>query len=167
MKDVVLDTETTGLSVQDGHRVVEIGCIELENLVPTKNQFHCYLNPERKVSEKALKIHGYTDEFLLKQKKFSEVVDDFLNFIERPENKAFSFLYLIILLILYVSLHLKTYYYLLANNNTFSTFQKNNTYLVGGLFFILGYIGLKIVVDPIHFISEIGIYKMENVINPI
>ena len=82
MKDVVLDTETTGLSVQDGHRVVEIGCIELENLVPTKNQFHCYLNPERKVSEKALKIHGYTDEFLLKQKKFSEVVDDFLNFIE-------------------------------------------------------------------------------------
>lgn len=82
MKDVVLDTETTGLSVQDGHRVVEIGCIELENLVPTKNQFHCYLNPERKVSEKAFKIHGYTDEFLLKQKKFSEVVDDFLNFIE-------------------------------------------------------------------------------------
>jgi DNA polymerase-3 subunit epsilon len=82
MKEVILDTETTGLSVRDGHRIVEIGCIELENLVPTKNRFHCYLNPERKVSEKALEVHGYTDEFLSNQKKFSEVVDDFLNFIE-------------------------------------------------------------------------------------
>jgi len=82
MKEVILDTETTGLFVRDGHRIVEIGCIELEDLVPTKNQFHCYLNPERKVSEKALEVHGYTDEFLSKQKKFSDVVDDFLNFIE-------------------------------------------------------------------------------------
>ena len=82
MKEVILDTETTGLFVRDGHRIVEIGCIELENLLPTKNRFHCYLNPERKVSEKALEVHGYTDEFLSKQKKFSEVVDDFLNFIE-------------------------------------------------------------------------------------
>ena len=82
MKEVILDTETTGLSVQDGHRIVEIGCIELDNLVPTKNQFHCYLNPERKVSEKAFKVHGYSDEFLSTQKKFSEVVDDFLKFIE-------------------------------------------------------------------------------------
>ena len=82
MKEIILDTETTGLFVKDGHRVVEIGCIELEELVPTKNRFHCYLNPERKVSEKALKVHGYTDEFLSKQKKFSEVVDDFLSFIE-------------------------------------------------------------------------------------
>ena len=82
MKEVILDTETTGLFVKDGHRIVEIGCIELEDLVPTKNRFHCYLNPERKVSEKALEVHGYTDEFLSKQKKFSEVVDDFLNFIE-------------------------------------------------------------------------------------
>jgi DNA polymerase-3 subunit epsilon len=82
MKEVILDTETTGLFVKDGHRVVEIGCIEIENLVPTKNRFHCYLNPERKVSEKALKVHGYTDEFLSKQKKFSDVVEDFLNFIE-------------------------------------------------------------------------------------
>ena len=81
MKEVVLDTETTGLFVKDGHRIVEIGCIELEDLVPTKNRFHCYLNPERKVSEKALKVHGYTDEFLSKQKKFSDVVDDFLSFI--------------------------------------------------------------------------------------
>ena len=83
MKEVVLDTETTGLSVKDGHRIVEIGCIELDNLVPTKNRFHCYLNPERKVSEKALEVHGYTDEFLSTQKKFSDVVDDFLNFIEK------------------------------------------------------------------------------------
>jgi DNA polymerase-3 subunit epsilon len=85
MKEVVLDTETTGLSVREGHRIVEIGCIELDDLVPTKNQFHCYLNPERKVSEKALEVHGYTDEFLSKQKKFSEVVDDFLNFIENKK----------------------------------------------------------------------------------
>ena len=82
MKEVILDTETTGLFVKDGHRIVEIGCIELEDLVPTKNRFHCYLNPERKVSEKALEVHGYTDEFLSTQKKFFDVVDDFLNFIE-------------------------------------------------------------------------------------
>tara|TARA_B110000285_G_C14885587_1_gene496012 strand:+ start:138 stop:809 length:672 start_codon:yes stop_codon:yes gene_type:complete len=82
MKEVILDTETTGLSVREGHRVVEIGCIELDNLIPTSNKFHCYLNPERKVSEKALEVHGYTDEFLSTQKKFNEVVDDFLNFIK-------------------------------------------------------------------------------------
>ena len=82
MKEVVLDTETTGLSVQDGHRIVEIGCIELDNLIPTKNKFHCYLNPERKVSEKALEIHGYTDDFLSNKKKFSEKVDEFLEFIQ-------------------------------------------------------------------------------------
>ena len=82
MKEVILDTETTGLFVKDGHRIVEIGCVELEDLVPTKNRFHCYLNPERKVSEKALEVHGYTDEFLSTQKKFIDVVDDFLNFIE-------------------------------------------------------------------------------------
>jgi len=82
MKEIILDTETTGLFVKDGHRIVEIGCIELEDLVPTKNRFHCYLNPERKVSEKALEVHGYTDEFLSKQKKFSEVVDEFLVFVD-------------------------------------------------------------------------------------
>ena len=82
MKEIVLDTETTGLSVKDGHRIVEIGCIEIENLIPTKNVFHCYLNPERKVSESALKVHGYTDEFLADKKKFSDVADDFLKFIE-------------------------------------------------------------------------------------
>jgi len=82
MKEVILDTETTGLFIKDGHRIVEIGCIELEDLIPTKNRFHCYLNPERKVSEKALEVHGYTDEFLSTQKKFLEVADEFLNFIE-------------------------------------------------------------------------------------
>ena len=82
MKEVVLDTETTGISVKEGHRIVEIGCIELENLIPTKKKFHCYLNPERKVSEKALEIHGYTDDFLSNKKKFSEMVDEFLSFID-------------------------------------------------------------------------------------
>ena len=82
MKEIVLDTETTGISVKDGHRIVEIGCIELDNLVPTNNKFHCYLNPERKVSEKAFEVHGYSDEFLAKQKKFSEVADKFLEFID-------------------------------------------------------------------------------------
>ena len=81
MKEIVLDTETTGISIKEGHRIVEIGCIELENLIPTKKQFHCYLNPERKVSEKALEIHGYTDEFLADKKKFKEIADKFLEFI--------------------------------------------------------------------------------------
>ena len=82
MKEIVLDTETTGISIKEGHRVVEIGCIELENLIPTKNRFHCYLNPERKVSEKALEVHGYTDEFLATQKKFSDIGEQFLKFIK-------------------------------------------------------------------------------------
>jgi DNA polymerase-3 subunit epsilon len=82
MKEVILDTETTGLSVREGHRIVEIGCIEINDLVPTKNQFHCYLNPERKVSAKAFEVHGYTDEFLSNKKKFSEIAEEFLKFIE-------------------------------------------------------------------------------------
>jgi len=98
MNEVVLDTETTGLSVREGHRVVEIGCVELKNLVPTENRFHCYLNPERKVSEKALEVHGYTDEFLSTQKKFIDIVDDFLNFIENKKlvihNAAFDLAHL-------------------------------------------------------------------------
>ena len=82
MKEVILDTETTGLSVKEGHRIVEIGCIELENFVPTNNNFHCYLNPNRKVSEKALETHGYTDEFLSDKKTFKEIADDFLLYIK-------------------------------------------------------------------------------------
>ena len=82
MKEIILDTETTGLDVKDGHRIVEIGCLELDDFVLTSKKFHCYLNPQRKVSEQALKIHGYTDEFLSKQKKFSDIVDEFLSFIK-------------------------------------------------------------------------------------
>ena len=85
MIEVVLDTETMGLSVSEGHRLVEIGCIELNDLMPTSKKFHCYLNPERKVSEKALEVHGYTDEFLSSKKKFIEVVDEFLKFIENKK----------------------------------------------------------------------------------
>ena len=81
MKEIVLDTETTGISVKEGHRIVEIACIELENLIPTGKKFHCFINPERKVSEKALKIHGHTDDFLCKQKKFKEIEDEFMQFI--------------------------------------------------------------------------------------
>jgi DNA polymerase-3 subunit epsilon len=82
MREIVLDTETTGLSVKDGHRIVEIGCIELDDLVPTKNIFHFYLCPERKVSEEAFKVHGYSDEFLSDKKKFSEIANEFLEFIK-------------------------------------------------------------------------------------
>ena len=82
MKEIVLDTETTGISVKEGHRIVEIGCIELDNLIPTKNRFHCYLNPERKVSENAFKVHGYTDEFLSNKYKFSDISEEFLTFIK-------------------------------------------------------------------------------------
>ena len=82
MKEIILDTETTGLNIRDGHRIVEIGCIELEDLIPTKKTFHCYLNPERKVSEKAFEVHGYSDEFLSKQKKFSDIAEQFLEFID-------------------------------------------------------------------------------------
>ena len=82
MIEIVLDTETTGLSVKSGHRIVEIGCVELDDLIPTKKIFHFYLNPERKVSEEAFKVHGYSDEFLSDKKKFSEIADDFLEFIK-------------------------------------------------------------------------------------
>ena len=85
MKEVVLDTETTGLNIEDGHRIVEIGCIELENQIQTSKKFHCYLNPERKVSEKAFEIHGYSDDFLKSQKKFKDICDDFLNFIKNKK----------------------------------------------------------------------------------
>ena len=98
MKEVILDTETTGLSVKEGHRIVEIGCIEMENFIPTNNNFHCYLNPERKVSEKALETHGYTDEFLSDKKKFKEIADDFLLYIKGKKliihNAEFDLLHL-------------------------------------------------------------------------
>ena len=82
MKEIILDTETTGISVKEGHKIVEIGCIELDNFIPTKNKFHYYLNPERKVSEQAFNIHGYDDNFLSKQIKFKEIAEEFLEFIK-------------------------------------------------------------------------------------
>tara|TARA_B100000886_G_scaffold301817_1_gene231502 strand:+ start:10 stop:669 length:660 start_codon:yes stop_codon:yes gene_type:complete len=85
MIEVVLDTETTGLSVAKGHRIIEIGCIELKNQMPTTKTFHSYLNPQRKVSEDAMKVHGYTDEFLADKKLFKDIADDFLNFIENKK----------------------------------------------------------------------------------
>ena len=81
MIEIVLDTETTGLSIKDGHRIVEIGCIELKDQIPTKNFFHCLLNPERKVSNEAYKVHGYSDEFLSNKPKFKDIANDFLEFI--------------------------------------------------------------------------------------
>ena len=81
MDEIILDTETTGLSVKEGHRIVEIGCLELINRIPTKKIFHFYLNPERKVSEEAFKVHGYSDSFLSSKKKFSEIADQFIDFI--------------------------------------------------------------------------------------
>ena len=81
MIEIVLDTETTGISVKDGHRIVEIGCLELKDQLPTDRSFHCLLNPERKVSEDALKVHGYSDNFLSNKKKFLEIADEFLKFI--------------------------------------------------------------------------------------
>ncbi len=83
MIEIILDTETTGLSVKEGHRIVEIGCLEIENLVPTKKVFHEYINPEgKKVDASALKVHGYTDEFLKGKKKFKEIASEFLKFIK-------------------------------------------------------------------------------------
>ena len=85
MLEIILDTETTGLSVTEKHRLVEIGCIELNNQIPTKNIFHEYLNPQRTVSEAAYKVHGYNDDFLSKQKTFQEVADHFINFIKNKK----------------------------------------------------------------------------------
>ena len=82
MFEVILDTETTGLSTAENHRVVEIGCVELNNQIPTNKIFHEYLNPERSISSEAFKIHGYTDKFLSSKKTFSEIADNFLDFIQ-------------------------------------------------------------------------------------
>ena len=81
MLEVILDTETTGLSIADNHKIVEIGCVELNNQIPTNNTFHEYINPQRAVSEDAYKVHGYSNKFLSDKKIFSEIAEDFLNFI--------------------------------------------------------------------------------------
>ena len=85
MLEVILDTETTGLSTTEKHRIVEIGCIELDNQIPTKKIFHEYLNPQRSVSEEAYKVHGYSDKFLSDKKTFSEIAENFLNFLKNKK----------------------------------------------------------------------------------
>ena len=85
MLEVILDTETTGLSTSEKHRIVEIGCIELSDQISTNKIFHEYINPQRDVSEDAYKIHGYSDEFLSDKKIFSEISRDFLNFIKNKK----------------------------------------------------------------------------------
>jgi len=82
MLEVILDTETTGLSTAEKHKIVEIGCLELNDQIPTNNIFHTYINPERTVSDDAYKVHGYTNKFLSSQKTFAEISNDFLNFIK-------------------------------------------------------------------------------------
>ena len=82
MLEVILDTETTGLLTKEKHKIVEIGCVELENQIPTNKIFHEYINPERPVSEDAYKIHGYSDKFLVGKKTFSEICESFLFFIK-------------------------------------------------------------------------------------
>ncbi len=82
MNEIFLDTETTGLSLKDGHRIIEIACVETKSLIPTKKIFHTLINPERKISEDAIKVHGYTDEILKDKKKFIDIADDFIKFID-------------------------------------------------------------------------------------
>ena len=98
MLEVILDTETTGLSAASNHKIVEIGCIELNNQIPTNKTFHTYLNPQRAVSEDAFKIHGYSDQFLADKKIFSEIVEEFINFIKGKKliihNAAFDLSFL-------------------------------------------------------------------------
>ena len=98
MLEVILDTETTGLAIIEKHRIVEIGCIELENQIPTNKIFHEYLNPQRSVSEDAYKIHGYSDDFLSDKKTFSEIAESFLKFIKDKKiiihNAAFDLSFL-------------------------------------------------------------------------
>ena len=82
MSEIFLDTETTGLSFQEGHKIVEIACIETKDLIPTNKIFHKLINPERNIPEEAFKIHGFSEEFLSTKQTFNQIADDFLNFIE-------------------------------------------------------------------------------------
>ena len=81
MHEIFLDTETTGLSFLDGHKIVEIACIETKDLIPTNKIFHKFINPERDVPEEAFKIHGFSEKFLSEHKTFNQIADEFLNFI--------------------------------------------------------------------------------------
>ncbi len=85
MNEVFLDTETTGLSFKEGHRIVEVACIETKGLIPTKNIFHKFINPERNVPEDAIKIHGFTSDFLKNKEKFEKIADSFIDFISNKK----------------------------------------------------------------------------------
>jgi len=94
MRQIVLDTETTGLEPTQGHKIIEIGCVELFKRRKTNNNFHCYLNPDREIDEGALEVHGITSQFLQEKPRFVDVVDDFINYIKGAElvihNAAFD-----------------------------------------------------------------------------
>jgi DNA polymerase III subunit epsilon len=85
MHEVFLDTETTGLSYRDGHKIIEIACIETLDLIPTGNIFHKLINPKRSVPEEAFKIHGFSEEFLSNKDTFDKIADEFLNFIKEKK----------------------------------------------------------------------------------
>ncbi len=85
IRQVVLDTETTGLNPQDGHRIIEIGCVELVNRRFTNNTFHVYINPDRLIDDGAIAVHGITNEFLLDKPEFKDIVDDYLAFTKDAE----------------------------------------------------------------------------------
>ena len=85
MNEIFLDTETTGLSFKDGHKIVEIACIESKDLIPTGKVFHKLINPERTVPEEAFKIHGFSEKFLSEKETFNEIADEFLNFIQEKK----------------------------------------------------------------------------------
>ena len=85
MSEVFLDTETTGLSFKDGHKIVEIACVETKDLIPTGNIFHKLINPKRSVPDEAFKIHGFSEKFLSEKDSFDEVADEFLNFIKEKK----------------------------------------------------------------------------------
>ena len=82
MNEIFLDTETTGLSFKDGHKIVEIACIETKDLIPTGNVFHKLINPQRDVPSEAFYVHGYSKEFLAEHETFDKVAEDFLKFIK-------------------------------------------------------------------------------------
>ena len=82
MNEIFLDTETTGLSFKDGHKIVEIACIETKDLIATGKVFHKLINPQRDVPEEAFKVHGFSKEFLSDKETFSDVSDDFLKFVK-------------------------------------------------------------------------------------
>ena len=85
MNEVFLDTETTGLSFKDGHKIVEIACIETKDLIPTGRIFHKLINPKRSMPEEAFKVHGFSEQFLSDKETFEQIVENFLNFIENKK----------------------------------------------------------------------------------